>query len=133
METPYSTAADSVNSLYAAGARLFRLTDENRPAEARGFYDRQLSLDDLLEHVERGQRLGIEPRSISTVVVDVDDGNADHFLHNFRPMSVCRSRTPGRVHAYYRHEGGRVSPRPFSAPLFRISGDLKYEKSYVAL
>ena len=84
----YQPVLDSVNTLYDAGARLFRLTDENRPAETAGFYGRQLSLDDLLEHLERGRRLGIEPRSINTVVVDIDHGDADHFLHNFRPLSV---------------------------------------------
>ena len=129
----YQPVPEGVNTLYDAGAFLFRLTDENRPAENTGFYDRQLSLDDLLEHLERGQRLGIEPRSINTVVVDIDDGNADRFLHNFRPMSVCRSRTPGRVHAYYRHEGGRIRPRPFDAPVFGIRGDLKHARSYAVL
>ena len=129
----YQRELDSVNTLYDAGARLFRLTDENRPAESRGFYGRQLSLDDLLEHLERRGRLGIEPRSIGAVVVDVDDGNVDHFIQTFRPMSVYQSRTPGRVHAYYRHVGEKVSPRPFNAPLFRISGDLKHARSYVAL
>ena len=129
----YQPVLDSVNTLYDAGARLFRLTDENRPAESRGFYDRQLSLDDLLEHLGRRGRLGIEPRSIGAVVVDVDYGNPDNFIHNFRPMSVCRSRTPGRVHAYYHHEGGRIRPGPFSAPVFRICGDVKHTRSYAVL
>ena len=123
----------AVNALYSAGARLFRLSDENRPAESRGFYGRQLSLDDLLEHLERGRRLGIEPRSIKAVVVDCDHGDVARLLHNFRPLSVYQSRTPGRVHAYYRHVGEKISPRPFDAPLFRISGDLKHARSYVAL
>ena len=115
------------------GAFLFRVGPSNKPAESKGFFDRQLSLDDLLEHLERGQRLGIEPQSINTVVVDIDHGDADHFLHNFRPLSVYRSRTPGRVHAYYRHVGEKVSPRPFNAPVFKIAGDLKHTRSYVAL
>ena len=46
---------------------------------------------------------------------------------------MYRSKTPGRVHAYFRHDGDRVSPQPFNAPLFTISGDLKHTKSYVAL
>ena len=129
----YQRELDSVNTLYAKGARLFRLTDENRPAETRGFFDRQLRLDDLFSHIERGRRLGIEPQSINTVVVDCDHGDVAHFLHNFRPLSVYQSRTPGRVHAYYRHVGEKISPRPFDAPLFRISGDLKHARSYVAL
>ena len=129
----YQPLIDGVNSLYGEGARLFRLDDKNRPAEARGFYNRQLSLDQLLEHVERGQRLGIEPRSIGAVVVDIDAGDPDHFIQNFRPLSMYGSKTPGRVHAYYRHVGEKVSPRPFNAPLFRIAGDLKHERSYVAL
>ena len=130
----YQRELDSVITLYDAGARLFRLSDENRPAETRGFYDRQLSLDDLLEHLEqRRGRLGIEPRSIGAVVVDIDHGDADRLTHNFRPMSLCRSKTEGRCHAYFRHDGARVRSRPFTAPLFRISGDLKYKRSYVAL
>ena len=129
----YQPVLDSVNTLYDAGARLFRLTDENRPAESRGFYDRQLSLDDLLEHLERRGRLGIEPRSIGAVVVDIDDGDPDRFTQAFSPMSLCKSKTEGRCHVYYRHEGFRVSPQPFDAPVFGIKGDLKYKRSYVAL
>ncbi len=129
----YQPVLDSVNTLYDAGARLFRLTDENRPAESRGFYGRQLSLDDLLEHLERGHLLGLEPQSINTVAVDIDHGNGDRLLHNFPPLSMYRSKTPGRVHAYYRHVGEKVGPQPFNAPVFRISGDLKHERSYVAL
>ena len=53
----YQRELDSVNTLYAKGARLLRLTDENRPAESRGFYDRQLSLDALLAHLDNGHRL----------------------------------------------------------------------------
>ena len=123
----------AVNALYSAGARLFRLSDENRPAETKGFFDRQLSLDDLLSHLERGHRLGIEPQSINTVAVDVDDGDPSSFIHAFRPLSVCRSKTPGRVHAYYAHDAGKILSRPFSAPVFKISGDLKHARSYVAL
>ena len=115
------------------GAFLFRVGPSNKPAESRGFYGRQLSLDDLLEHLERRGRLGIEPRSIGAVAVDIDGGNADRLLQNFRPLSVYRSRTPGRVHAFYSHDAGRVSPRPFSAPLFRVAGDLKHARSYVVL
>ena len=129
----YQRELDSVNTLYEKGARLFRLTDENRPAESRGFYDRQLSLDALLAHLDNGHRLGIEPQSVNAVVVDIDAGDPDHFLQTFRPLSVYRSRTPGRVHAYYRHVGAKVSPRPFNAPVFKISGDLKHTKSYTVL
>ena len=71
--------------------------------------------------------------SIGAVVVDIDDGDADHFLHNFRPLSMYKSKTEGRCHAYYRHDGGRVSPRPFNAPVFKISGDLKHTRSYAVL
>ena len=125
----------AVNTLYSAGARLFRLSDENRPAETKGFFDRQLSLDDLLSHLERGHRLGIEPQSISTVCVDVDAGDPDRFFQAFRPLSVYESKTKGRCHAFYAHghDGGKVRPRPFTSPLFRISGDLKHARSYVAL
>ena len=133
METSSHEFISAVNTLYDRGAKLFRLSDENKPAESRGFYGRQLSLDDLLEHLERRGRLGIEPQSINTVAVDIDAGDPDRFLHNFRPLSVCRSRTPGRVHAYYAHVAGRVSPRPFNAPLFRVSGDLKHTRSYAVL
>ena len=129
----YQRELDSVKTLYSAGARLFRLTDENRPAESKGFFDRQLSLDDLLEHIERRGRLGIEPRSIGAVVVDIDDGDPDRFTQAFSPLSLCKSKTEGRCHAYYRHEGFRVSPQPFDAPVFGIKGDLKYKRSYVAL
>ena len=133
MKTLSPETVRAVNSLYAAAARLFRLTDENRPAESRGFYDRQLSLDDLLEHLERRGRLGIEPRSIGAVAVDIDHGDADRFIHNFRPLSMYKSKREGRCHAYYRHDGGRVSPRPFNAPVFKISGDLKHTRSYAVL
>ena len=131
----YQPELEAVNALYSAGAFLFRLDDKNRPAESRGFYGRRLKLDQLLEHLKRGRRLGIEPQSINTVAVavDVDDGDPDHFFNNFRAMSVYRSKTPGRVHAYYRHVGEKVSPRPFNAPLFRIAGDLKHTRSFVAL
>ena len=129
--SPESVVA--VDTLYDMGAFLFRVGPSNKPAESRGFYGRQLSLDDLLEHLERGRRLGIEPRSIGAVAVDIDHGDADHFLHNFRPLSMCRSKTEGRCHAYYRHDGGKVRPRPFTAPLFRIAGDLKDERSYTVL
>ena len=87
----------------------------------------------MLEHRERRGRLGIEPRSINTVAVDIDDGDPDRFTQAFRPLSMYRSKTPGRIHAYYRHEGGKVSPRPFNAPVFKISGDLKHKKSYTVL
>ena len=129
----YQPELEAVTTLYAKGARLLRLTDENRPAESRGFFNRQLSLDALLEHLERGHLLGLEPQSINTVAVDIDHGNGDRLLHNFPPLSLYTSKTEGRCHAYYRHDGGRVSPRPFNAPVFRISGDLKHERSYVAL
>ena len=129
----YQPVLDSVNALYSAGARLFRLTDENRPAESKGFFDRQLSLDDLLEHLERGHLLGLEPQSINAVAVDIDHGNGDRLLHNFPPLSLYTSKTEGRCHAYYRHEGGRISPQPFHAPLFGVSGDLKHTRSFVAL
>ena len=129
--SPESVVA--VKTLYAAGARLFRLTDENRPAESRGFYDRQPSLDALLAHLDNGHRLGIEPQSINTVAVDIDHGNVDLFLQTFNPMSMCRSRTPGRVHAYYAHDAGKILSRPFCAPLFKISGDLKHTRSYAVL
>ena len=72
MNKPYNTVADSVNSLYQHGAFLFRLDGDNRPAETKGFYGRQLRLDDLLEHVERRGRLGLEPQSINCVAVDID-------------------------------------------------------------
>ena len=65
--------------------------------------------------------------------MDIDHGNGDRLLHNFPPLSLYTSKTEGRCHAYYRHEGGRISPQPFNAPVFRISGDLKHERSYVAL
>ena len=133
MEILSPKTAESVNTLYRSGARLFRLSDENRPAETRGFFDRQLSLDDLLEHLKRRGRLGIEPRSIGAVVMDIDHGDADHFIQNFRPLSMYQSRTRGRCHVYYRHDGARVSPQPFDAPLFRVSGDLRHGRSYVAL
>ena len=135
----YQPVLDSVDTLYNKGAFLFRLNDKNRPAESKGFFDRQLSLDDLLEHLERGQRLGIErrlgiePRSIGAVAVDVDGGDPDSFTQAFRPMSLCKSKTFGRCHAFYNHDGGRVSPRPFRAPLFGVSGDLKHTRSFVAL
>ena len=111
----------------------FRLTDKNRPAESRGFFDRQLSLDALLEHLERGHLLGLEPQSINTVAVDIDHGDADLFLHNFSPLSMYKSKTEGRCHVFYRHDGGTVSPQPFNAPMFAISGDLKHTRSFVAL
>ena len=133
MTQSYQPVLEGVNTLYDAGARLFRLTDENRPAESRGFYGRQLSLDLLSEHIERGHRLGIEPRSIGAVVVDIDHGDADHFLHNFRPLSMYKSKTEGRCHVYFSHDGERISPRPFNAPVFKISGDLKHTRSFVAL
>ena len=133
MARPYHSVLEGVNTLYNKGAFLFRLTDENRPAESRGFFNRQLSLDALLEHLERGQRLGIEPSSINTVAVDIDHGDPHSFTQAFRPMSVYRSKTEGRCHAYFRHKGAKVSPRPFSAPLFQISGDLKHAKSYAVL
>ena len=129
----YQPELEAVNTLYAAGAFLFRLTDKNRPAESKGFFDRQLSLDALLEHRGRGHLLGIEPQSINAVAVDIDHGNGDRLLHNFPPLSLYTSKTEGRCHAYYRHDGDRVSPRAFNAPLFRISGDLKHARSYVAL
>ena len=129
----YQRELDSVNTLYAKGARLLRLTDENRPAESRGFYDRQLSLDALLAHLDNGHRLGIEPQSINTVAVDIDDGDPARFTQAFNPLSLCKSKTEGRCHAYYRHEGFRVSPQPFDAPVFGIRGDLKHAKSYTAL
>ena len=121
----YQRELDSVNTLYDAGARLFRLTDKNRPAESKGFFDRQLSLDDLLEHLERGHRLGIEPQSVNCVAVDIDLGDPDRFIHNFRPLSMYESKTKGRCHAYYRHDGGTVSPQPFNAPMFAISGEFE--------
>ena len=133
METLSPKTAESVDTLYSKGARLFRLSDENKPAEAKGFFDRQLSLDELLEHQERGGRLGIEPSSIDTVVVDIDHGNADRLIQNFEPQSMYPSKTQGRCHVFYRHDGARVSPQPFDAPLFRVSGDLKCARSYVAL
>ena len=46
---------------------------------------------------------------------------------------MYESKTRGRCHVYYRHDGARVSPQPFDAPVFRVSGDLKHERSYVAL
>ena len=135
LETLSPKTAEAVNTLYEKGARLFRLSDENKPAESRGFYGRQLSLDDLLEHLERRGRLGIEPASINTVCVDVDAGDPDRFFQAFRPLSVYESKTKGRCHAFYAHghDGGKVRPRPFTAPLFRISGDLRHGRSFVAL
>ena len=134
IQEEYHQNVRAVNSLYTDfGACLFRLRANNKPAESRGFYDRQLSLDDLLEHLERRGRLGIEPASINTVCVDVDAGDPDRFFQAFRPLSVYESKTKGRCHAYYRHEGGRIGPRPFTAPLFRISGDLRHGRSFVAL
>ena len=115
------------------GAFLFRVGPSNKPAEIKGFFDRQPKLDDLLEHLERRGRLGIEPQSINTVAVDVDYGNSDRFFHNFPPFSMYKSKTEGRCHAYFRHDGARVRSKPFCAPLFRISGDLKHARSYVVL
>ena len=114
-------------------AFLFRVGPSNKPAESKGFFDRQPKLDDLLEHLERRGRLGIEPQSINTVAVDVDYGNSDRFFHNFPPSSMYKSKTEGRCHAYFRHDGARVRSKPFCAPLFRISGDLKHARSYVVL
>ena len=133
MNKPYNTVADSVNSLYQHGAFLFRLDGDNRPAETKGFYGRQLRLDDLLEHVERRGRLGLEPQSINCVAVDIDHGDPDSFTQAFRPLSVYRSRTPGRVHAYYHHSGGKVRSQTFAAPLFKVEGDLKHTRSYAVL
>ena len=62
----YQREREGVNTLYRAGARLFRLTDENRPAESKGFFDRQLSLDDLLEHLK--PRTCVWPESGSRVL-----------------------------------------------------------------
>ena len=92
----YQPELEAVNTLYSQGAFLIRLTDKNRPAESKGFFDRQRSLDDLLEHLERRGRLGIEPQSINTVAVDIDHGDGDLFLHNFSPLSLYRSKTEGR-------------------------------------
>ena len=83
--------------------------------------------------LKRRGRLGIEPRSIGAVVMDIDHGDADHFIQNFRPLSMYESKTRGRCHVYYRHDGARVSPQPFDAPVFRVSGDLRHGRSYVAL
>ena len=133
MKTLSPKTVTAVNTLYKSGAFLLRVGPSNKPAESRGFFDRQPSLDDLLSHLETGHRLGIEPSSIGAVAVDIDDGDPDHFLQNFRPLSVYQSKTEGRVHAFYAHDGARISPRPFDAPVFKISGDLKHTKSYVAL
>ena len=133
MKTLSPENVSAVKTLYRSGAFLLRVGPSNKPAESRGFFNRQLSLDALLEHVERRGRLGIEPQSINTVVVDVDDGDPDHFLLAFPPLSVYQSKTEGRCHAYYRHEGGRIGPRPFTAPVFKISGDLKHTRSYSVL
>ena len=71
---------------------FFASPTKNRPAETRGFYGRQLSLDVLLEHIERRGRLGIEPRSIGAVVMDIDHGDADHFIQNFRAAIYVQDR-----------------------------------------
>ena len=133
MKTLSPDSASAVNTLYESGAFLFRVGPSNRPFESRGFFNRQLSLDALLEHLERGQRLGIEPSSINTVAVDIDHGDPSRLLSNFPPSALYESRTQGRAHAYYSHDGGRVSSQHFDAPLFGIKGDLKYARSYCVL
>ena len=94
---------------------------------------RQLSLDDLLEHVDRGGVLGITPASVGAVVVDVDDGDPDRLVANFPPRAIYQ--TPrGGVHAFYQHDGPAVRQHRWVAPVFRTSGDLRHAAGgYVVL
>ena len=72
--------------------------------------------------------------SIGAVVVDIDDGDADHFLTQLPPVVYVQEQDGRPVSMpTTRHEGGRIRPRPFNAPLFRIAGDLKHARSYVVL
>ena len=125
---------DAVNTLYTEfGAQLLRVKADKTPAEGRGWIDRQLTLDDALEHVDRGGNLGLVPASIGMVAVDVDEGNCDSLLHNFVPVAAYRTKRPGGVHAYFQHDGPPVRQRRWVAPLFEAAGDLRHSRGYVCL
>ena len=123
-----------VNTLYSAfGAQLLRVREDKAPAESRGWIDRQLSLDDLLEHVESDGLLGLIPASVGLVAVDVDEGDAARLLSDFPPACAYRTRRTNGIHAFYPHDGPPIPQRRWHAPIFRTSGDLRHARGYVVL
>ena len=131
-DNPYLNTADrtAVNALVARGAFLLRVAPDKRPAESRGFYHRQLSLDDLLAHVDQGGLVGMIPESVGMVVLDVDRGPWSSVADAFPPAAVCRSRLPQRRHLYFR------AARPVSNQPWRYgtcSGEIRSRKGGYAI
>ena len=125
---------DVVNTLYTEfGAQLLRVKANKTPAESRGWMDRQLSLDGLQEHFDRGGLLGLVPASVGLVAVDIDEGDSTSLLHNFPPFAAYRTKRPGGVHAYYSYSGPPIPQRRWVAPVFHTSGDLRHARGYVVL
>lgn len=135
MPTTHVTRPDTyaVNTLYARGAKLLRVHADKTPAERAGWPDRQLSLDDLLPHVESGGLVGLEPYSIDLTVLDVDGGDPDKLAHNFTPAAYCRSGRRDRAHLYYRSDREHAQ-QDWRAPLFGCSGQIRSRRGgYVVL
>ena len=115
------------------GAHLIRVKSDKRPAESKDWQHRQLPLDDLLEHVDRGGRVAITPESISKVVLDIDYGDALRFASTFPPAAWVPSRRPGRTHLYY-SSSKTYSQTGWSAPMFGVSGQVRSRRGgYVVL
>ena len=93
---------DGIKALHERGAHLIRVSPSKRPAEPPGWVDNPPDLAALLEHVDRGGRVGINPQSVGLALMDVDHGPPDAIAHYFRPFAFCRSGRPERAHLYYR-------------------------------
>ena len=75
MTTLTDSTVRALGALHSHGARFVLLRSDTKIAFERGWIDRdQLSLGEVIQHLQRGGALGIEPASLSCCAVDVDGG-----------------------------------------------------------
>ena len=90
-----------VETLHKHGASMLRVHPSKAPAEAKGWPERQLSLDDALAWQGQGGLVGVQPSSIELTALDVDAGTPTELLEEVTPMAVCPTRRAGGLHLYF--------------------------------
>ena len=110
---------ESLLTLFDRGAHL-TICDDSKAPMRTAWEEHAPTCDEVIDFINNGQGIprgrtakrrlvGMMPKSLSLVVVDVDHGGEDavtdltHILG--RPLVTCPSSQPGRFHCYWKFDG----------------------------